>query len=108
MLLAKMRKLKFWPENYNLCAYDLLKYGIEVELLDNCGRSAASLLRQRNHETAFNKRVTDSPQTIHNKYLSVKFEVLRITVFGMCHHISLYKFTCGLDKPAASNLRIFF
>jgi hypothetical protein len=76
--------VKFWLESYDVCVWDLLRYRIdEVGLLENCSCSAASFPGQRNHATAFNMHVTDRPQTIHNKYLSGKFEVLRITVFGM-------------------------
>jgi len=44
-----------------MCVCNLLRYRIdEVELLDNCGRRAASFPRQRNRATIFNTRVTDS------------------------------------------------
>ena len=75
--------MKYWLEICDLCVCDMLRYGIdEVELLDDCGHSAASFPRQRKHATAFNMGVAESLQTIHNSYFSGKFEVLRIPGFG--------------------------
>ena len=80
----------------------------EIELLDDCGRIAAGSPRTKKACSCIITRVAECLQTFYNKCLTVRFEVLRITVFGMWHCIIRYKFTCVLENPADSTLRIFF
>jgi hypothetical protein len=85
VFLQKMSKfMKVWLESDDMYTCDLGSYIVgETELLDNCCPNAASFPRLRKHITALITCVTESLQVFRNKCLTVRFKVLKITVFGM-------------------------